>query len=212
MWHGHSLCSGNIGKFDSVAALRKKILKKNDFPVGRPVESAEFAWHSFLFIRLYFSPLVYQMCIHELMGGSCLWHSTGGLIICGGKLWSVWESIKTGVYDVNVAIQTPPALRIALQPHFFVFYFPSFTTINPFCTWKKERKRRTFKYLFLNPSKNTSNREKEVNLFWFCLILLLIFDAYSSFLILRIVYFMGYCIFCSFSRGGSGRFGKGKEM
>lgn len=74
---------------------------------------------------------------------------------------------------------------------------------------KREKKNhRPSKYLFHNPSENTSSGEKEVNLFWFCLILRLFSLCISSFLILRVVYFIRVLFFCLILKG-AGEGGKG---
>lgn len=68
------------------------------------------------------------------------------------------------------AIQTPLALRIALQPQFSVFFFFAAVIfsqgafISPFVCERK-KKHRPFKYLFLNPSKNTNKGKKNLTYF-----------------------------------------------
>lgn len=126
-------------------------------------------WHSFI----YFFSLVYN--VHEL-GRNKLYMAFHWW---SGDLWR--ESLKcgkekTGCMMSMFAIPTPLALRIALQPLFFFSFPPLFSLME--LTWnllyvKENNNTSLLKYLFLNPSKNTSNGEKEVNLFWFCLILLL---------------------------------------
>lgn len=134
MWHRLShFVLETLESFSLLAALRRKrkssssswYKKKNDRttshpennPAGRLVENAEFVWHTFLFIRAFFPPL-FCYCVWNGRG-SCLWHSTGGQVICGGKCE------ENGCFMMSMfSIQTPLALRIALLPHFFVFYFP----------------------------------------------------------------------------------------
>lgn len=141
--------------------------QRNSFPPGcRKATQKDFCrrtlslWLSFnLFSRVYI--------VHGWGEKSCIWHSTGGQVICGGEVWSVGRG-KRVLMMSKFAIPTPPALRIALQPQLSVFLLfypfpPSFSLME--LSWvllyvKEKKRHRPFKYLFVNPSKNTSNGDK----------------------------------------------------
>lgn len=71
---------------------------------------------------------------------------------------------KTGCMMSMFAIPIPLALRIALQPLFlfflFHYHFLSWSSHGTFCMWKKITTTSLLRYLFLNPSKNTSKQGK----------------------------------------------------
>lgn len=90
--------------------------------------------------------------VHEWEGGGgerCIWHSTGGQVICGGKVFGE----VNGCYDVNVRHPYSTGIKnctsaTVLCIFFFFFFFFSFSAVifshealkNPFVC---ERKRKT---------------------------------------------------------------------
>lgn len=148
-------------------------------PLGLLLEIMEFVWHSFYLLHI---PLAVRWTLEDKS--------------------EVWRK-ETGCMMSMLAIPTPLALRIALQPQFSLFYFIlffsfplSFSALNI----------ALLNIYFSIPQTTQVTGGKKVNLFWFCLILLLLFDAYSSFLILRNCIFYGllFCLFV-FEGGGWGK-------
>lgn len=105
----------------------------------------------FIYLIFFFSlSLVYN--VHEWEGGGgerCIWHSTGGQVICGGKVFGE----VNGCYDVNVRHPYSTGIKnctsaTVLCIFFFFFLFFSFSAVifshealkNPFVC---ERKRKT---------------------------------------------------------------------
>lgn len=128
-------------------------------------------------------------------------HSTSSQVNSGGQVWSVAK--RNGLYDVNVShpnstgIKNCTSTTVLFILFYFIFSFPlSFSALNI----------ALLNIYFSIPQTTQVTGGKKVNLFWFCLILLLLFDAYSSFLILRNCIFYGllFCLFV-FEGGGGGK-------
>ena len=113
-------------------------------------------------------------------------HSTGGQVFCGGKRLKCRGEEKNGLYD-DVTVRHPSSIGVTdctsttvLFTFFQILLSSLFCPQSPWILFMfgREKKQTAPPFLniyFSNPSKNPSDGgERKVNLFWFCLILLLL--------------------------------------
>lgn len=125
-------------------------LERKSDPVGLLLQNAEFVWHPFNLLD-FFCLFVYD--VHECGVKSCMWHSIGGQLICGGNICAECGEKETGCTVSVSAISTPLALRIALQPQFIFFLFSYYFQLswNILCVKGKKKTALPF-WIFISQS------------------------------------------------------------
>lgn len=175
-----------------IPALTRKLSPGESEKDGTTAQQ-DFCWRrlslcgTLLFIWFFFSSVLFILLLNYFFfwGG---WYSTNGHAI-----WIMGEKV-TGV-RMSMVI-TPLALRIALQPQFVCF--PPFISIHGALANHRVREREKHKtpafWIFISQSFREHKRwGKEVNLFWLSYFAPLLVLFFSSFLILKVVYFIGSC-------------------
>lgn len=126
-------------------------------------------------------------------------HSTSGQVISGGQVWSVGK--RNGLYDVNVSHPNSTGIKNCTSTTVLVILF--FLNFPPTVIFSSQH--RPFKYLFLNPSNNTSDGGGKLTYFGS---VLFYFSFWCLFLIpyFKNCIFSGllFCLFVFFEGGGVG--------